>query len=167
MKHKGIEEAKSILTDLENEIKKDRKIWLQIEKDNPGFEQVSPENWERKEAQCLIHGATELSETNELDRWLFTRPPLSNTAQEKASKCIKHWKTWLEMTNNYYGVFDEFEVVKPLKNETLYYYINRVALLVENEGKGARLEWRALKSFLAYMMFRVRPDIRTSGHPDI
>lgn len=30
-------------------------------------------------------------------------------------------------------------------------YIDRIAILVEKEGKGARLEWRALKSFLAYL----------------
>lgn len=72
-------------------------------------------------------------------------------ANEKASKCIKYWKEHLEQNDNYYVVFEDFEVIPPFTKETLHEYLCRIANLVEKEGRRARLEWRALKSFLAYM----------------
>lgn len=47
-----LEEAQNILVDLETELEKMRKIWLKIENDNPGFEQVSPKYWLQKQARC-------------------------------------------------------------------------------------------------------------------
>lgn len=148
-----IVEAQAVLNDLEYELQKYRNLWDQLKKDNPEFEPVSNENWGKKHAQCWLHGATELEESNALEKWLFDSPPLSNTAKENALKHIKAWKDELEQSDAYYAVFDEFELETPHKDEILYDYLCRIAALVEKEGKGARLEWRALKSFLAYMRY--------------
>lgn len=37
-----------------------RKIWSNIRRDNPSFEQVSIENWRGREADCWLYGATSL-----------------------------------------------------------------------------------------------------------
>jgi hypothetical protein len=153
----AIEEAQNIILDLESDILRHKNIWTQIEADNPGWDQLSDENWQIKQARCWIHGATDLSESNELEKWLFDKPPLSDTAKEKASKCIKYWKQWLKQQDAYYRDFEEFELETPLEDEILRDYIVRISILVEEEGKGARLEWRALKSFLAYMR-KIAPE---------
>ena len=146
-----IEEAQNILIDLESKLKKFESDWKKIRKENPTFEEVSEDNWQQKKARCWLHGGTRIWETNEFEKWLFDKPPLSATAKEKASKCIKYWREWLEQTDKYYADFKEFELEKPIKDEALYEYLCRISRIVENEGKGARLEWRALKSFLAYL----------------
>jgi len=146
-----LEEAQSILSNLKSELSKQRTWCSEVQSLNPDFEELSEEHWLKKQAQCWLHGGTDIREKNELDSWLFDKPPLSDTANEKASKCIKCWKVWLKQNDQYYVDFKEFELEKPKKNEILYHYITRMAALVESEGKGARLQWRALKSFLAYM----------------
>lgn len=75
-----IEKAQSIILDLETELLQCKGVWIQIEKTNPGWEQLSDQNWQIKHARCWIHGATNILESIELDRWLFDNPPLSNTA---------------------------------------------------------------------------------------
>lgn len=152
-----IEEAQQVLIELETELCKCRSLWVQLQNDNPGFEQTSEENWQIKHARSWIHGATDLWESNAIETWLFDKPPLSDNAKEKASKCIKYWKIWLEQSNAYYGDFEDFEIEKPHKGEMLRDYLIRMADLVEKEGKGARLGWRALKSFLGYMR-KIAPE---------
>ncbi len=153
----AILEAQGILIDLKTELQKGRNLWLPIEKNNPNFEQASEKNWRQKHARCWLHGGTDLMEIIALEKWIFDNPPLSESAKEKAATCIKCWKEWLEQTDKYYGDFDEFEIEKPLEDETLYAYLLRTAETVEREGKGARLEWRALKSFLGYMR-KIAPE---------
>lgn len=155
----SINEAQKILEELLQEIQKEKDIRDRIKKDNPGFKQLSDKHWEQQEAFYWLHGATGLHETNELGRWLFDSPRLSDTAKSKASKCIKDWKRWLEQTDAYYGDFEDFKLEKPNKGEILYDYILRIAVLVEKEGKGARLEWRALKSFLAYLRYFIPQEV--------
>lgn len=147
MKHDAIQEAQDILIDLKTTLEKLRKIWLPPKLNDKDL----LVNWNRKYAICWIHGATELNEANKLGEWLFDNPPFSDLAKKKASKFIKHWRNWLEEEDNYYEPFSEFEVEKSLKDETLYAYFIRLNLLVEKEGKGSRLEWRALKSFIGYL----------------
>jgi hypothetical protein len=163
MKHDGIEEAQNILIDLKNNLEVSRKIWLSLEKDNPHIDELSLEKW-NKEARCWLHGATDLMESNELERWLFDHPPLSNTACGKATKYIKYWKEWLEIEPKgkpryYTPDFDEFRLEDPLKNERLYEYLHRIAILKERKGKRDPLRWRALKSFLNYLRNLPTPEV--------
>lgn len=155
----NFDDAQAILEELFQAIQEEKRIRDRIKKDNPGFKQLSDKHWEQQEAFYWLHGATDFHETNEIGRWLFDSPPLSDTAKSKASKCIKDWKTWLEQTDAYYGDFEDFKLEKPNKEEILYDYIYRIAELVEKEGKGARLEWRALKSFLAYMRHFIPKEV--------
>lgn len=143
--------AIAIIEDLQQAIEQKKQILDELRHLNPDWEQLSPDNRENNKTRYWLHGATELDETNNLERWLFDSPPLSDTAKELASKCVQYWKEWLEQTNAYYGDFEQFELEIPHKGEILSDYIHRMAALVENEGKGARLEWRALKCFLAYL----------------
>lgn len=147
----NFDEAHAIIEDLQQALGHKKQDWEEIKELNPNWEQLSDENWMQTEARCWLHGATDVAEANELERWLFDRQPLSDTAKEKASKCLKYWKQWLEQSDAYYADFKDFELEKPHKDEILRDYIVRMAAHVEMEGKGARLEWRALKSFLAYM----------------
>jgi hypothetical protein len=136
VKH-NFDEAQGIILDLQKELECQRQFSGGFQRMNPCCEELQDPYFIAKESRCWLHGATEILEANELERWLFERPPLSDTAKEKASKCIKYWKEWLAQTGAYYEPFDDFELEKPLKGEV--------------EGKGSRLEWRALKCFLAYM----------------
>jgi hypothetical protein len=61
------------------------------------------------------------------------------------------WRKWLELEDAYYEPFEDFEFDDPLRDEKLGEYIERIAETVKKEGKGARLEWRALKFFLNYL----------------
>lgn len=148
---KQLDEAKEILNDLEKDLEKSAAIWQQIHIDNPWFPYASNQEWQRKKAYCWIHGATEFHETNELERWLFDHPPLSDSAKENAAKCVDYWRKWLEIKDAYYEPFEDFEFEYPQDHETLNQFLFRMAKKVEKEGRGARLEWRALKSFLSYL----------------
>lgn len=98
-----------------------------------------------------LHGATKIEEANELERWLVDRPPLSEMATENAAKCINWWKNWLKRENAHYAGFKKFKFEKPLKEESLIQYLQRIAIMMEKEGPFARLEWRAFKSFLIFL----------------
>lgn len=47
--------------------------------------------------------------------------------------------------------FSEFTIPSPQKDELLLSYLNRLASITEEKGKGHPLAWRALKSFLAFL----------------
>ncbi len=145
-----LNEAKDILNDLENELAKKKLIWQQLDIDNPGFE-LSEKNWRDHQASCWLHGATDLRESNELERWLVMNPPLSDLAKTKALKCITAWKEWLTIKDAYYSDSEDFEFEKPFKRESLIEFLYRTAGIVEKEGPLARAKWRALKSFLGYL----------------
>ena len=117
-----MEDAQDILLDLEGELQKYSELMSQIRSDNPGFDQVSEENISKTQATRWLHGATDLQECNEIEKWIFDKPPLTDLAKESASKCIWYWKEWLEQSNKYYGDFDEFEIEEPLKDEMLFSY---------------------------------------------
>ncbi len=156
-----MEEAQSILLDLKSELQKHHDFWITAQKDNPDFEQLLNPHWEVKHARCWLHGATDLQESNELERWLFDKPLLTDMANEKASKCIECWKEWSDEKNRYYSDFSGFNVEVPLKDEILHDYLHRVAALIEEENRESQglenrtkeipLKWRAFKAFLDYL----------------
>lgn len=149
--HDPLVEVQEVLNDLEADLEKTRAIWKDIETNDPYCLQVAEEHWKVHHARCWLHGATDVLEANELDRWLIDQPPLSDTAKSNAAKCISFWKEWLNIEGAYYEPFEEFELDAPEEDQTVFEYICRMAQLVEEGGKGARLRWRALKSFLAYL----------------
>ena len=136
-----LEAAKQVLNDLEKSLKIGKMVWGQLPEDN----------WVAKQAKCWLHGATDIREACELERWLFDNPPLSETAKSNAISCVKSWRKWLEIKDAYYEPFEDFEFEEPLMGESLIEFIHRMAVLIEEEGPLARLEWRAFKSFLAYL----------------
>jgi hypothetical protein len=149
--YKILKEARVVLNDLEATLEKAKAIWNQIDTDNPQVSDTHNNEWQKKKARCWLHGGTDLIETNELEKWLFDNPFPSNISQENAAKCVTCWEEWLELKEAYYEPFEEFVFEKPKDDETLIQFITRLANLVEKERKGARLEWRALKSFLSYL----------------
>lgn len=146
-----LKEAQEILNDLENDLAKTRALWKQIEIDNPGFDPVSDEHWKIRCARSWLHGATDIRESNQLEKWIVDHPPLSETAKSSAIQCIKYWREWLVIKDAYYEPFADFEFENPHEGESLIEFILRMAKIVEEEGPCARLEWRAMKSFLAYL----------------
>lgn len=168
--NKSIEEAQSIVLGLKSDLQESYNFWTSAQKNNPDFEQLSDSHWQIKRARCWLHGATDVQESIELEKWLFDSPPLSDLANEKASKCIKYWKEWLYLQDQYYCDFPEFNTEKPLKGEILYDYLQRVVNLVEceniksqgmeNKTKETPLKWRALKSFLDYLR-NLHPEATT------
>jgi len=156
-----LEEAKEILNDLDYELENQRIIWKQIERDNPGFDPVSEENWKRNKAKSWFHGGTILREMNELERWLFDKPPLTKTAQKKAVQAYKNWRESLKPKGSdswgaYYSDNPDFEISSPQKNEILIEFIIRLARSVEADGIADPLQWRALNSFLGFLR-KTRP----------
>ena len=170
-------EIHKLLKDFENELSKIREVWKQLEIDNPDFEQVSEENWQEKQARMWLHFATNAWECNELERWLYSDLPATKIAQSPALGIYKAWRKWLktagipkfvlipvydkktrsyremeskEPSNAYYAEDDRFDIEKPSKDEKLLDFIVRLACIIEDDGKGHRLEWRALKSFLDF-----------------
>ncbi len=151
---KFLDEIHEILDDFETKLSKTRAIWRQVEIDNPGFEQVSEENWKEKHARVWLHGGTSVQDSNRLEQWLVDSRPLTKTAQIPAIKAHRDWRKWLQTKGPlgaYYVDFNEFQIPRPQKDELLIYFVIRLARWVEDGGKGHRLEWRALRSFLGFI----------------
>ena len=146
--------AKQILSNLKSTLETQQSWWEQARVDNPNFSPLSHKSQKEKHAQCWLHGTTNFLESNEIDRWLFDNPPLTQTAKSNAKDAYDVWRTWLEHpkpNGAYYSEFEDFEIMSPNKNEKLYDFILRLAHITEIDGKGHRLEWRALKSFLSFL----------------
>lgn len=114
--------------------------WLEVRKDNPHFEEVSDEHWREKSAKCLLHGATEIFEANELDKWLSIFFEPSRLTQRKASYLIGIWKKWMNEKGSWghYYADDSNFVIKSKKSKTLINFIIRMAIEAEKNGKGHR-----------------------------
>lgn len=149
-----LQEAKAVLNDLEDELGKAKAIWDNLRVLNPGFEQLSEKHWMEKSSRNWLHGATAIPEAIELEQRIFDSPPISQIAQLPASRIHRAWKRWLEKKGEwgaYYCDAAEFRIPLPKQGETLIDFIMRLAHLVEESGKGDRLGWRALKSFLDFV----------------
>ena len=149
-------EIHNLLDDFENELSKIRAFWRQIEIDNPGFDPVSEESWQEKHARMWLHGATEVHECNELERWLYDSPPLTAIARSPAQSHYDDWRKWLDNGGKWegsacYADDPNFDILAPLENEILVHYVVRLAQTIEKEGKGKKLQWRALKNFLRFL----------------
>lgn len=152
--YKHLDKIQGFLDDFEMELSNVRAIWKQIEIDNPDFEQVSEDNCQEKHARMWLHGATRVEERNELERWLYDYPPATKTANSSAQDVHEAWRDWLEKQGHsgaYYVDFQEFQILEPNEKETLIQFITRLSQTIENGGKGHRLHWRALRSFLDFI----------------
>lgn len=147
---KDCSELQAIIEELIADIEKVKEIWSGIRADNPTFEQVSEENWESKEALLWMHGATETLEANELERWLFVKPPLSETAKSDANDNHLAWIDHIR-EDGIYSEFDVNDLPKPLEKESLINYVIRLSQIVEENGWGTKKQRRALKSFLHFL----------------
>ncbi len=153
-------EAQAIIKDLQQAIVQKKQIRENLFKLNSEWEQLSEEHWEQQEARCWIHGATEVCEANELERWLFDNPPISDIAQEDATKCLKYWQDFYQENSEDCGELAKAAMEQPQEGEILQDYILRVAALIEKQGKGNYWQWRTLRSLLGYL--RKFPPIQTS-----
>lgn len=153
LKVDSLAQAKAVIIDLEAALEEKNKGWLEVRQDNPEFEQVNEENCREKTSNFLLHGATDIFESNELSTWLHISLPLSKLAQTKASKHIEAWEMVMESKGpwGHYYADDPRFFIKSEKNETLLNFIIQMAVKTEIFGKGDRIEWRALKSFLGYL----------------
>jgi hypothetical protein len=173
-----LDDACDILDEFEKDVAKVQASWKEIAELNPDFEHVSPENWQEKYYRMWLHGATEVYECNELERWLYGAPSNTEIASSLAQDAHDAWRAWLsiagppimskvcdydkksgkylerelkEPSAAYYVNNDRFEIRAPLEGETLLDFILRSARSVEDIGEGHPLGWRALKSFLDFM----------------
>lgn len=148
-----LEQTKEILIDLNNDLEKMKNIWSEIRTNNPTFEQVSHEQWREKSSRCWLHGGTKKIETDYLDQWLIQKVELSKLAHGGVRPLIVSWKKRMNEKGpmGHYYADDVKFTIKSKKDETLLNFIIRMARNTEEFGKGHRLSWRALKSFLSFL----------------
>lgn len=185
-----LDEACGIIDDFENEISSIRTFCRQTAADNLNFEPVLPESWQEKYYRMWIHGATDVWERNELERWLMDYPPSTIIANSPAKEICDSWRDWLPIagpvkvqkildydkkshsyveretqgvSEAFYAEDGRFEIPEPLKKESLFAFIGRLARWFEKaydarqkrERKARKLgDWleeRALKSFLDFV----------------
>lgn len=185
-----LDEACAILDDFEKEIADVKRFWDPLANDNPHFEQVSLESWQIKYHRMWIHGATDVWKCNELERWLIDYPSSATIANSPAKKIYDAWRKWLSVmgpmqvdkvldldkksriwveresqkpSGAFYAQHNKFEIQEPLKDETLYDFIVRLAQIFEDQyddlqkrerkkrEQGDWLEERALNSFLDFV----------------
>lgn len=91
-----LDEACDVLNEFDQEIAKVKAFWEQLAEDNPHFEQVSTKNWQEKHHRMWLHGAIDVSECNELERWLYGDLPATKIAQSPALGIYKAWRKWLK-----------------------------------------------------------------------
>jgi hypothetical protein len=137
-------EFTEIIGGLIEDINKTKNIWGRLL--SPGLD----DHWDKKEASFWIDGTTEVSETIELEQWLFTDLPSSKIARSRA---IYHFVEWTEhiLENGVYADFSDQHLTKPEDEETLEDYIRRLACEVEGKGWGTKRNEMALKCFLAFL----------------
>jgi hypothetical protein len=142
-----LDEAIAILMEFEVALEQGRQLWIPKNADATfGHE------WQKKYARCWIHGTTHILESNELERSKVDMLTLSPMAAGDARKYIRKWKKSLEDKNSYYDpAGGHFRFKMPQKNENLAEFIYKTAVRVEQNGFGAKLERRALKSFIGYL----------------
>lgn len=75
LKVDSLTQAKAVIIDLETALEQKNKGWLEVRQDNPEFEEVNEENCREKASNFLLHGATDIFESNELSTWLYVYPP--------------------------------------------------------------------------------------------
>lgn len=149
-----LEEACAILDDFEKKVAGIKTFYEQTAADNPHFESVSPESWQEKYYRMWLHGATDVWECNELERWLTDYPPSMAIANSSAKKICDAWRSWLNVagpvkiekildydkksrnfieresqkaSETFYAEHDKFEIQEPLARESLYDFIVRLA----------------------------------------
>jgi len=142
--------AIAILSDLEAELESVEKIWGQLRQDNPSFEEMSENSWQSKRACIWLHGATQVQERNELEKWLNFNTVPSPMANDKATIYYKNWGYHIMAEGIYADFFDD-DLVPPIQNENLFEYIWGLADRVQNNGWGSKKSKRALRSFLSYL----------------
>lgn len=148
--NKDCTELRLIIEELIADIEKNKTICCDLRELNPTFEQVSEESWQKKEATLWIHGATQISESNELERWLYAEPPLSVTAKSQAMEHYEEWKEYL-LEGGEYHEFVETDLPSPSENESLIQFVIRLSLIIEEKGWGSKKRKRATKCFLNYL----------------
>ncbi len=173
-----LDQAREVLNDLERDLERSKALWDSMREVNPNFEQLSDRHWIQRRNRSWLHGATELHERNELERWLYDVPPITARANSSAIAVYNAWRKWLntsgipkwnigydydkkthqlrevqaqELGETYYAGDRRFKIQRPLKGETLLAFVMRLAQELEDSGRGHRLEWRALKSFLEFV----------------
>jgi hypothetical protein len=174
----SLDEVCAILDELEKEIAEIQTIWRKQAESHPHLEQASSENCQEEYHRMWLHGATNVWERNELERWLYGDLPATKTALSPAIGIYKAWRKWLkisglpkfgttydydkktsswreveskEPSDTYYATNNRFDIEKPSEDETLLDCIVRLAQSIEDKGKGHPLEYRGLKSFVDFI----------------
>jgi hypothetical protein len=70
---KPLEAVQDIIRKIQTQIEKKKQIWGILKRDNPGWEQLSDENWRLQNALSWIHGEADTFKRAEYERWLFDR----------------------------------------------------------------------------------------------
>ena len=134
MKTDHLKEAKEILKSLEKEIEEQTLLW--------------------RPSRCWLHGATEVLECNQVEKWLQVSLLFSTAAKSNA---FIHYQTWGEHlleggeNEHEYLDFSQEDVPAPKKPENLYEYILRLSYLVQDNGWGSKKSERALRSFRFFL----------------
>lgn len=155
-----LDEACAILDEFEKKIADKKAHWERIAEDNPDFEQLSPERWAEKVNRMWLHGATDVRECNELERWLTEYPATTALANSSAWEIHNAWRAELPVSGGmkvqkvldydkniggyiekesqetsaaFYAEDDRFEIIEPLEGETLFAFTARLAQLLEEQ----------------------------------
>lgn len=149
-----LDEACVLLDEFEKRVAGVKAIWDQLATDNPHFDVVSPEHWQEKYYRMWLHGAVDVWECNELERWLIDYPPSTALAISPAKEVYTAWRKWLlvvgpvketrvtdydkksysyveresqEPTEAFYAEHGKFEIQEPQEGQKLYDFIVRLA----------------------------------------
>lgn len=143
-------EIREILEDLIQGIDQVKRNWKLIADANPHFEQVSNSHWIDKEARMWLHGATDVSEAIELEKW---RSFPTTPTQPQTIEAIIFYERWSDYTreNGVYVDFTPPDLGLPDTGETLKDFISRLASLVESNRPMSKRNKRAINSFLAFL----------------
>jgi len=140
--HSQLLQAQAILFDFENSLKEIENLHL-----SKGWK----DDLTKRFLRSYLHGATEVSECNELEEWLYPELLLSKIAKQNA---LTHYHRWAEFifNNGVYVDFSETDLVfSPRKEENLYHYTQRLSYHVQDHGWGSKKNKRALRSYLFYL----------------
>lgn len=185
----GLDEASAILDDFENEI-----IGVKTFCGYPATDTPHSQEWQEKYYRMWLHGATNVWERNELERWLTDYPSSTTVANSCAETMYTAWRKWLfvsgpiklskvwdydkksrshveresQHSETFYAEHDKFDIPRALEEEMLYDFIARLVRSFEDQydkhQKCERKE-RNVGDWLAERALKSFLDFIRKNHP--
>lgn len=116
--------------------------------------------WEKEEAYAWIYGARRYIPL--IHRISPTRPLPSFYSQTAKPLFDKWLELFLDIQN-----FHKYHIPDPLKNETLYLYLERIHSIVISRKERRTIWWDSLRSFTHFLRDQAKQDIENLGELDV